>query len=61
MSQTRIIIFRHGNTFDVGDTVLRVGRRTDIPLSGSGRKQSRLLGEAMAAQQCRPAAVFTSE
>lgn len=61
MSDTRIIVFRHGNTFDVGDTVLRIGGKTDMPLSSSGRKQSRLLGEAMSADEHKPAAVFTSE
>ncbi len=41
---TRIIIARHGNTFDAGDVVTRVGARTDLPLSGSGRSQGMALG-----------------
>ena len=40
---TDIIIVRHGNTFDPGDTVLRVGARTDLPLSTSGRDQAERL------------------
>lgn len=36
---TRIIICRHGNTFDKGDVVLRVGARTDLALSESGKVQ----------------------
>ncbi|HAO37083.1 MAG TPA: histidine phosphatase family protein, partial [Hyphomonas sp.] len=36
----RLIIVRHGNTFDKGDTVTRVGGRTDLPLSASGLAQA---------------------
>ncbi len=35
---------RHGNTFDDGDTPTRIGRRTDLPLSQSGRAQADQLG-----------------
>ena len=42
---TRIVICRHGNTFDKGDTVTRVGARTDLPLSISGINQARSLAE----------------
>lgn len=38
---TRIIICRHGNTFDKGDIITRVGARTDLPLSISGIDQAR--------------------
>lgn len=39
----RLFIVRHGNTFDKGDTVTRVGARTDLPLSVSGREQAQKL------------------
>ncbi len=39
-----LLIARHGNTFDPGDTILRVGKQTDLPLSTSGREQARKLG-----------------
>jgi len=39
----RIVICRHGNTFDKGDTVTRVGARTDLPLSASGQAQAEAL------------------
>ncbi len=39
-----LLIARHGNTFDSGDTILRVGKQTDLPLSNSGRKQAQSLG-----------------
>jgi len=43
-----LIIVRHGNTFDPGDTVTRVGGRTDLPLSSSGRAQADALGRHFA-------------
>jgi len=39
----RLYVVRHGNTFDTGDVVTRVGGRTDLPLSSSGRKQAEAL------------------
>ena len=42
---TSIVICRHGNTFDKGDIVRRVGARTDLPLSISGIDQARTLAE----------------
>lgn len=44
---TRIIICRHGNTFDKGDIVRRVGARTDLPLSTSGREQVKNLAREL--------------
>ncbi len=44
-SLPRVLIVRHGNTFDKGDVATRVGRRTDLPLSRSGRAQALRLGE----------------
>ena len=41
----RIYVIRHGNTFDKGDTVTRVGGRTDLPLSSSGQDQACALAE----------------
>ena len=44
---TRIIICRHANTFDKGDVVTRVGARTDLALSTSGRAQAQKLTEEL--------------
>jgi probable phosphoglycerate mutase len=41
--QGRVFIVRHGNTFDKGDILLRVGGRTDLPLSTSGLIQAKSL------------------
>ena len=46
MSNGRVYIVRHGNTFDKGDTILRVGGRTDLPLSQSGTRQAEALSTA---------------
>ena len=43
MSIGRVYIVRHGNTFDKGDTILRVGGRTDLYLSSSGLAQAKRL------------------
>lgn len=40
----RVVIVRHGNTFDPGDVIRRVGRGTDLPLSDSGEAQAKSLG-----------------
>lgn len=40
-----LYIVRHGNTFDKGDIVTRVGGRTDLPLSLSGQAQARNLAD----------------
>lgn len=37
---TEIYIARHGNTFDKGDIITRVGARTDLALSTSGEMQA---------------------
>jgi broad specificity phosphatase PhoE len=50
---SRLFIVRHGNTFDKGDVVTRVGGRTDLPLSSSGRLQAKALSDHFAAQGVR--------
>jgi probable phosphoglycerate mutase len=44
----RLFIVRHGNTFDKGDVVTRVGGRTDLPLSSSGQEQAERLARHFA-------------
>ena len=41
---TTLIIARHGNTFNKGDTPTRVGARTDLPLVESGKEQAMRIG-----------------
>lgn len=54
----RLFVVRHGNTFDAGDVVTRVGGRTDLPLSVSGRAQAERLGEHFS--ETRFTAAFSS-
>lgn len=48
MNQTsaikRLLIARHGNTFETGQTPTRVGARTDLPLTKKGEAQASALG-----------------
>lgn len=55
-----MLIARHGNTFDPGDKVVRVGLNTDLPLSKSGQQQARRLGEYLQTSNIPISAVFTS-
>lgn len=41
---TTLIIARHGNTFNKGETPTRVGALTDLPLVESGREQAAAIG-----------------
>ncbi|HRC26802.1 MAG TPA: phosphoglycerate mutase family protein, partial [Alphaproteobacteria bacterium] len=56
---TRLVIARHGNTFESGQTPRRVGARTDLPLTETGRAQGRAVGLLLRAQGMIPARVYT--
>jgi len=58
--QTRLIIARHGNTFNEGETPRRVGIGTDLPLSASGEEQALALGRHLKDNNILPDAVFCS-
>lgn len=57
---TRLIIARHGNTFEDGETPRRVGRHTDLPLTGKGREQARRIGQWLRQNGHEPEAAFCS-
>ncbi len=46
---SQIYIVRHGNTFDKDNVIRRVGGKTDMPLSCSGREQAKTLAKHFAA------------
>lgn len=46
----QLIIARHANTFESGETPRRVGARTDLNLTSRGREQSSQLGRALASR-----------
>lgn len=56
----KVYIVRHGNTFDKGDTVTRVGARTDLPLSQSGQQQADALARHFAETQAMFSRIVTS-
>jgi probable phosphoglycerate mutase len=58
---TRLLIIRHGNTFDVDETPRRVGARTDIPLVQSGVTQAQALGAYLTRENMVPDVVYASE
>jgi probable phosphoglycerate mutase len=58
---TTLIIARHGNTFEKGETPRRVGARTDLPLSASGCVQATAIGGWLKRSGLRPHAVYCSE
>lgn len=58
---TTLIVARHGNTFDSGQTPTRVGARTDLPLSSSGRVQAQALGHWLKQSGLYPHAVYCSQ
>ena len=57
---TRLIIVRHGNTFDPGDTPRRVGQRTNLPLVASGEAQAKRIGDYLRRHQMVPDVVFAA-
>lgn len=59
-SETTLIVARHGNTFEKGDVILRVGARTDLPLTAEGRAQGRRLGAKLAESDLRPTAFYSA-
>ena len=60
MTNTRLIIVRHGNTFGPEDTPTRVGKDTDLPLVESGLLQGKMLGYYLKKANLLPDVIFTS-
>ncbi|WP_417309762.1 histidine phosphatase family protein [Devosia sp.] len=50
---SRLFIVRHGNTFQPGEAPRRIGARTDLPLTATGRTQAEALGAHFVAQGIR--------
>lgn len=57
---TTLIITRHGNTFEAGETPRRVGARTDLPLTQQGHLQAQKIGEYLKENNLLPGTVYTS-
>ena len=55
----RLILARHGNTFDAGETPVWVGAREDYPLTARGEDQSRAIGAALTSAGIVPSRIIT--
>ncbi len=60
MQGTTLIVARHGNTFNKGETPRRVGARTDLDLVESGKEQAKRLGQLLKAENLLPDVVYTA-
>ena len=58
---TRLVIVRHGNTFEAGEPPRRIGARTDLPLTAAGVAQAEALGRHFAANGVRFDRVLSSD
>ncbi len=58
---TTLIIVRHGNTFESSETPRRVGARTDLPLTETGREQARAIGRYLKDNKLIPDVVYASQ
>jgi len=56
----KLIIARHGNTFEPEETPRRVGFGTDLPLVSAGHAQAQKLGAYLKANNLVPDIVYTS-
>lgn len=57
---TILIVARHGNTFEAGETPRRVGAGTDLPLTAVGLKQATNLGQYLQRINLLPDEIYTS-
>lgn len=57
---TKLLIIRHGNTFNANDTPTRVGCRTDLPLTSSGHAQGEKLRHYMVDNHLMPDVTYAS-
>lgn len=53
----RLILARHGNTFEPDQTPRQIGARTDLPLTSAGRAQAQALASHLQPQH--PIAIYT--
>jgi probable phosphoglycerate mutase len=50
----RVVLARHGNTFEPGERPVWIGARTDLALVAKGREQATRIGEALKAADLAP-------
>lgn len=57
----KLIVARHGNTFEPDEIPRRVGLKTDLDLVSKGHEQATKLGEFLKAHNIVPDVVYTSQ
>jgi 2,3-bisphosphoglycerate-dependent phosphoglycerate mutase len=57
---TKLIVARHGNTFNKGDVILRIGSRTDLPLTEEGHAQGKRLGATILGMELYPTRFYSA-
>ncbi|CAL1240935.1 putative phosphoglycerate mutase [Candidatus Methylocalor cossyra] len=55
----RLILARHGNTFNLGEKVVWIGAQTDLPLVDKGREQAREIGFGLSRAKLKPDVILT--
>lgn len=56
----KLILVRHGNTFEKGQTSTYVGARTDLPLTEEGKEQAESIADYLKENTIQPDVVFHS-
>lgn len=58
--RTKLVVVRHGNTFESDEMPTRVGSRTDLALVEAGREQAKKVGEYLKMNGYLPASVYSA-
>lgn len=58
MTGIRLLLVRHGNTFESGETPRQVGARSDLLLTEHGRKQAGFFADYLISKHLTPAAIY---
>jgi 2,3-bisphosphoglycerate-dependent phosphoglycerate mutase len=61
MQTTKLLICRHGNTFESDELPRRVGCRTDLPLVAKGKQQAKDLALHLRRKNLSPDIIYSSE
>ncbi len=54
----RLILLRHGNTFEEHQTPVQIGARTDLPLTEKGKQQAENAAQFLKSQRITPTAIY---
>lgn len=57
---TTLLVLRHGNTFNSGDVICRVGSRTNLPLTETGMGQGTKVGEWLLNNHLIPSVIYSA-